>query len=259
MWSLPAPAATRVVPWLGEMKASPAPPVRTSRWRVLLLLGSQSPQRTSLPAPPSIVSEPWWPSSSSLSGPPAIVRPLLSSTFAKTPVIRGQPVCGTFAPPPTVWRPPPGPHWTLGSICAQGPPGSDCVRGDAVAETAPMAAAEPRMSRSGRSRRTGCMRARVAPARTDPCELCLVPEPEDADLALEAEHGQAAGREVQPPAEGHRLVDPARRERPQDVAVGEDRDVAVDRQDLVDHPVAPRGDLVGGLAVRHAVAPQVPL
>jgi len=58
-----------------------------------------------------------------LPGPPTIRRPAESLTLAKTPVIRGQPVCGTFSPPPTVWRPLPGLHWMLGSIAAHGPPG----------------------------------------------------------------------------------------------------------------------------------------
>src|SRR4029079_25638 len=90
------------------------------------------------------------------------------------------------------------------------------------------------------------------------CELCLVPEADDARLALEAEHADAARREEQAPAEAHGLLGPARPERAEDVAVGEDRDVAVDRQDLLDDAVAAGCDLGRRLAVREAVAPQVP-
>src|SRR3954465_11035041 len=91
------------------MKSLPAPPRRTSRWRVLLLLGSQSPQRMSLPAPPDRRSEPWWPRISSLDEPPAFVRLELSRTFHRTPVTAGQPLWVALAPPPLVWRalPPP--------------------------------------------------------------------------------------------------------------------------------------------------------
>src|SRR4029079_3419458 len=90
------------------------------------------------------------------------------------------------------------------------------------------------------------------------CELCLVPEPDDARLALEAEHADAARRQEQPPAEAHGVLGPARPEGAQDVAVGEDRDVAVDRQHLLDDAVAAGRDLGRGLTVRDAVAPQVP-
>ena len=76
----------------------------------LLFDGSQSPQRMSLPAPPTRWSEPWWPSSSSLASPPVLSWSLLSRTFQSTPVTAGQPACVTFAPPPEVWRPLPGPH-----------------------------------------------------------------------------------------------------------------------------------------------------
>ena len=66
----------------------------------------------SLPAPPKRRSEPWWPSSSSLSGPPTFLCPPLSSTFHRIPVTAGQPLCGTLSPPPLVLRPLPGPHCT---------------------------------------------------------------------------------------------------------------------------------------------------
>ena len=79
------------------------------------------------------------------------------------------------------------------------------------------------------------MRARVAPTGGR-CELCLVPEAHGARLALEAEHADAAGREEEAPAEGQGLLDPAGAQHAQDVAVGEDRDVAVDGQDLARRP-----------------------
>src|SRR4051794_9749254 len=64
----------------------------------------------SSPASPDTASEPWWPSSSSLSGPPALAWRPLSSTFHSTPVTAGQPRWLTFSPPPEVRRPSPGPH-----------------------------------------------------------------------------------------------------------------------------------------------------
>src|SRR4051794_10767100 len=77
----------------------------------------------------------------------------------------------------------------------------------------------------------------------------LVPPADDPHPALEAEHADAAGRQEQPPAEAHRLLHPPRGEGAQDVAVGEEGDVAARAEDLVDDAVAARADLVGRLAV----------
>ena len=60
-------------------------------------------------------------------------------------------------------------------------------------------------------------------------------------------------------AEGHGGVDPARRQGAQDVPVGDDRDVALGRAQAGDGAVTARGDVVGALAARRSVAPQVPV
>src|SRR6185369_4716518 len=57
-----------------------------------------------------------------------------------------------------------------------------------------------------------------------------VPGADDARLALEAQAAQRAGVEGQPAAERGGLLEPARGEDAQDVAVGEDQDVAVGLQ-----------------------------
>src|SRR3954463_12332247 len=92
-----------------------------------------------------------------------------------------------------------------------------------------------------------------------PAESRLVPAADDPHLALEAEHADTAGRQEEPSAEAHRLLHPPRGEGAQDVAVGEEGDVAARAEDLVDDAVAARADLVCRLAVRHAVGPQVPV
>src|SRR5215210_2827670 len=156
------------------------------------------------------------------------------------PVTRGQPVWGTLSPPPAVWRPLPGPHWTPGSTSPQ-PESGGCW--GAAGAGASAAAPRTRVARSGTSRTVRMRRTVIAPRRAK-CASGLVPQPDHAHLALEAEHRQRPGREVQAPAERHGLVHPAGAERPQHVAVGEDRDVAVDAEDLLDDPVAARGDLL---------------
>src|SRR3954468_1365028 len=80
-----------------------------------------------------------------------------------------------------------------------------------------------------------------------PGESRLVPAADDPHLALEAEHANAAGRQEEPSAEAHRLLHPPRGEGAQDVAVGEEGDVAARAEDLVDDAVAARADLVGRL------------
>src|SRR5436190_1571959 len=98
-----------------------------------------------------------------------------------------------------------------------------------------------------------CKKGDLAP------ELLGVPARDDPDLALEAEDGDRAGVEAQAAAERGRLLHPPGGERAQDVAVGDERDVAVGAQDLVDDAVDAAADIVGRLAVRGAVAPQVPV
>src|SRR3954453_4153595 len=89
----------------------------------------------SLPACPITVSEPWWPSSSSLSGPPVLLGlrvsapPVLlwlalSSTFHRIPLTAGQPLWLTFSPPPAVRGPSPGPHCSPERLEAHRSPGS---------------------------------------------------------------------------------------------------------------------------------------
>src|SRR4051812_19460561 len=60
-----------------------------------------------------------------------------------------------------------------------------------------------------------------------PARALRVPAADHADLAFEAQHGDGAGAEGEPAAEGRGLLDPAGRERAQDVAVRDERDVAV--------------------------------
>ena len=54
-------------------------------------------------------------------------------------------------------------------------------------------------------------------------------------------------------------AEPARRERAEHVAVGDERDVAAGAEGLVDDAIDAASDVLGGLAAGAAVAPQVPV
>src|SRR5439155_14258108 len=100
---------------------------------------------------------------------------------------------------------------------------------------------------------------RRATPGTVPSVALAVPAADDADLALEAEDRERAGVESQAAAEGRGLLDPAGRQRPQDMAVGDQRDVTRGAARLLDHAVDAAADVVGGLAARAAVTPEVPV
>src|SRR4051812_49652963 len=103
----------------------------------------------SFPAAPESVSEPWWPSSSSLSGPPTTEWLSLSSTFQSTPLTAGQPVCVTLSPPPAVRRLFPGPHWAPGAA------GGEIAAAAVVSVAAGAGAAPPQGGTAGGGKQGG--------------------------------------------------------------------------------------------------------
>src|SRR3954453_3223188 len=85
-----------------------------------------------------------------------------------------------------------------------------------------------------------------------------VPVAQDPHVAFEAQAAYGGGVEAEAAGEARRLLYPAGADDAQDVAVGDEGDVAVDGQGLGDDAVGAGAHVVGRLAVGHAVAPQVP-
>src|SRR5215216_7979386 len=86
----------------------------------------------------------------------------------------------------------------------------------------------------------------------------VVPQRDDVLLALEAELADRRGAEREVARVGGVELDPAGADDAQDVAVAEERGVAAAREGSGDHAVCAVADLVRGLTVGDAVAPEVP-
>src|SRR4029453_10859537 len=86
----------------------------------------------------------------------------------------------------------------------------------------------------------------------------LVPDVDDASLALVAEEADRRGPQRQVATVYRRQPDPARGQDSQDVRVGEQRDVAVDGVDPGDHAPRPLSHLLHALALRHRGRPDRP-
>ena len=78
------------------------------------------------------------------------------------------------------------------------------------------------------------------------------------DLVVEPQDTDRRGGEQQRPAEGDRLQDPAGRDDPEDMAVGEESDVASQTLEPLNQLVDSIGDLLHRLAAGAAVLEEVP-
>src|SRR5215218_10354706 len=86
----------------------------------------------------------------------------------------------------------------------------------------------------------------------------VIPEPEYAALALEAEVADRGGAESEPAARLRRELDPAGADHAQEVPMREQRDVAARGERTLDHPVGAGAGVLERLAARRPVAPDVP-
>src|SRR3954469_9534277 len=161
---------------------------------------------------PASRSEPWWPSSSSLSGPPTLWCPPPSRTFQRMPVIAGQPLWLTFSPPPIVWRPPPGPHCSPLWRGAHGslPPRPAAATAGRARARARAAASPPRLDRGMAPTLPRNLFARVEQAlRVQRALDGLVRAQRAAAQRAALEHAQpvlAGHRAAQPPREREQLA-----------------------------------------------------
>src|SRR4051794_10840647 len=89
----------------------------------------------------------------------------------------------------------------------------------------------------------------------------MVPEPDDRLVAapvLEGEHADAGGPTVEEPPCARRQAEPSGGDHPDDVAAREREHVPVDLPDPIDEAVGPPRDIARRLALRAAVAEQLP-
>src|ERR1019366_2559083 len=101
-------------------------------------------------------------------------------------------------------------------------------------------------------------RAPSLPAWAWLCRKRKIPTRDDARLVFVAESGNGGGAQSEKAAFLGRQAEPAGSQDAQDVAVGEERDIARGGQRAGDGSLGAFGHLDGGFAVGHAIGPQRP-